>query len=102
MEMEQLKNDSDALFGNLIRSAITYMFNGWKHLIEYTNDGNYTIDNFLDERSIRPFTIGRKKLREFRKSDEGYKQFVYYTFVETCKMRGISPKVISPIYSALF
>lgn len=89
---EQLKNDPNTHFWKLMRSAITYMLNDWKHLIEYTNDGNYTIDNSLAELSIRPFTIERKNFVSFV-SEEGHKTAaVYYTFVETCKMRGISLK----------
>ncbi len=36
------------------------MLNGWDNLVRYREDGEYTIDNNLAERSIRPLTNNRK------------------------------------------
>lgn len=40
--------------------AINYMHTFWEQLFRYRNDGNYTIDNSLSERSKRPMTVERK------------------------------------------
>ena len=40
--------------GDLMQKAINYMHTFWEQLFRYRNDGNYTIDNSLAERSIRP------------------------------------------------
>ena len=40
--------------------ALTYLANQWDRLSAYIEDGSYPIDNNAAERSIRPFTIGRK------------------------------------------
>ena len=47
-------------FGELMQKALHYMDTFWKQLFRYRNDGNYTIDNSLAERSIRPMTVERK------------------------------------------
>ncbi len=40
-------------------TAVNYMLNFWRELINYTKEGHYTIDNSAAERSIRPLTVGR-------------------------------------------
>ena len=45
-----------------LKEAINYVINQEKGLREYLNDGNIPIDNSRSERTIRKFTIGRKKL----------------------------------------
>ena len=50
--------------GNLIKgktlSGLNYCINHEKQLKVFLTDGNVPLDNSLSERSIRPFTIGRK------------------------------------------
>ena len=36
------------------------MLNGWDELLNYRNDGRYTIDNLEAERTVRPITRARK------------------------------------------
>ena len=62
----------------------------WKQLIAYRYDGRYTIDNSLAERCIRPLAVERKNSLFFG-SHTGAETFaIYHTFIETCKMNGIS------------
>ena len=46
--------------GDLMQKAVNYMHTFWEQLFRYRNDGNYTIDNSLAERSIRPIPMERK------------------------------------------
>jgi len=43
-----------------IGKALIYLNNQWHRLVGYVDHGRYPIDNNAAERSIRPFTIGRK------------------------------------------
>lgn len=44
-------------FGDLMLKAVNYLQSFWKQLIAWRNDGNYSIDNNLAERSIRPLAV---------------------------------------------
>jgi transposase len=41
--------------------AVTYLTNQWTALQFYLSDGRLPIDNIASERTLRPWTIGRKK-----------------------------------------
>ena len=73
-------------------SAINYMLNHWKPLTMYVEDGRYSIDNSAAERAIRPLTVGRKNYISFGSSEGAETATIYYTIIETCKMRGLSPR----------
>ena len=76
-------------YGDMMSTALTYMLNGWDDLLNYRNDGRYTIDNMLAERSIRPFTVNRKNSLHFS-SEEGITvAMTYLTIIETAKMYGL-------------
>ncbi|MFT7559624.1 MAG: transposase, partial [Flavobacteriales bacterium] len=63
----------------------------WRRLIAYLDDGTYPIDNNAAERSIRPFTIGRKNWM-FAKSQAGASASAnLYSLVETAKANGLNP-----------
>lgn len=71
--------------------ALTYLHNQWQPLVRYVEDGNYPIDNNPAERSIRPFTIGRKNWM-FANSQAGAKASAnLYSLVETAKANGLNP-----------
>ena len=42
-------------------TALNYMLNGWDELLNYRNDGRYTIDNLEAERTVsghfRPYCV---------------------------------------------
>jgi transposase len=39
--------DKHAHYSDMMLDALNYMMNGWDDLIQYRNDGRYTIDNML-------------------------------------------------------
>lgn len=58
----------------------------------YRNDGRYTIDNNLGERSIRLLTCEREVSLFYGSHDGADISVVYHTFVESCKLACISVK----------
>ncbi|WP_045857999.1 IS66 family transposase [Teredinibacter purpureus] len=71
--------------------ALVYLANQWNRLTNYVEDGSYPIDNNAAERSIRPFTIGRKNWL-FAKSQAGARASAnIYSLVETAKANGLNP-----------
>ena len=76
--------------GDLMNKALNYLKSFWNQLILYLKDGRYSIDNSLAERTLRPMTVERKNSLTFG-SHAGVKESViYHTFIETCKMCGVS------------
>ena len=61
----------------LIQKALNCMYTFWEQLFCYRNDGNYTIDNSLAERSIRPMTVERKNSLFFCSKDFCYLPYHY-------------------------
>lgn len=53
---------------------------------------NYTIDNSLAERSIRPMTVERKNSLFFCSTDGAKASAIFHTIIETCKLLGISAR----------
>ncbi len=77
--------------GTAVGKALSYMSNQWPRLVAYIDDGSYPIDNNAAERSILPFTIGRKNWL-FEKSQAGAKASAnIYSLVETAKANGLNP-----------
>ena len=68
-----------------IGKALMYLHNQWDRLVVYLDDGQYPIDHNTAERTIRPFTIGRKNWM-FSKSRAGAKASAnLYSLVATAK-----------------
>ncbi len=66
--------------------------NGWDELLYYKKDGDYTIDNMLAERAIRPFSVNRKNSM-FYSSEEGVEiASLYFSIIDTVKMCGLEVK----------
>lgn len=87
----RMLKDTRIYFGDMMNTALNYMINGWKDLLNYRHDGRYDIDNTETERKIRPLTIGRKNTLFFG-SEEGVEvATAYYTIIETCKLNGLAP-----------
>ena len=59
-----------ALPQSRIRQAINYAINGWEALCRYTEDGDFSIDNNVAERLMRPIAVGRRNWLFFG-SDRG-------------------------------
>ena len=52
----------------MMETALTYMLNVWDDLLKYRHRGDYTVDNMVAERAIRPFTVSRKNSLHFSSS----------------------------------
>lgn len=62
--LNDMLNVKDTL-GDLMLKAVNYLQSFWKQLMAWRYDGNYSIDNNLAERSIRPLTVQRKNSMMF-------------------------------------
>ena len=70
--------------------GLNYCINQEKYLKVFLEDGEVPIDNSAAERSIRPFTIGRKNW-EFMNTIRGAKaSAVIYSVVETARLNNLS------------
>ena len=79
-------------FGELMQKALHYMDTFWKQLFRYRNDGNYTIDNSLAERSIRPLTVECKNSLFFCSNEGAKASAIFHTIIETCKQLDLSAR----------
>lgn len=81
--------------GNLIKgktlSGLNYCINHEKQLKVFLTDGNVPLDNSLSERSIRPFTIGRKNWVIINTPRGAKASAIIYSIVETAKLNGLVP-----------
>lgn len=87
--LAEMNNEGESR-NSLLYKVVNYLSTYWKQLFAYRNDGRYTIDNSLAERSIRPITVERKQLMFYGSHKEAGLSVVYHTFVETCRLAGVS------------
>ena len=73
-----------------MQKALNYLNSFWNQLILYLKDGRYNIDNSLAERTLRPMTVERKNSLTFGSHAGAKVSVIYHTFIETCKMCGVS------------
>ena len=74
-----------------LAEAITYAVNQKKWLLNFLQDGKLELSNNRAERSIRPFTVGRKNWL-FSYSEKGAKaSAIAYSIVETAQSNGLVP-----------
>jgi len=84
---ESMQNQT---FGKLTE-AITYALNQKKWLLNFLQDGKLELSNNRAERSIRPFTVGRKNWL-FSYSEKGAEaSAIVYSIVETAQANGLVP-----------
>ena len=101
--LDKLLADTGGMRGDLMQKALNYLKSFWSQLFLYLKDGRYNIDNSLAKRMLRPMTIERKRsisdrlLPKGRKNSLGFGSHagvevsvIYHTFIETCKMCGVS------------
>lgn len=75
-----------------LRRALNYMKRGWENLIRYREDGDYSIDNSIAERAVRPYTVFRNGTM-FHGSERGVENTTFfYSLIETGKARGLNVK----------
>ncbi len=88
--LDKLLADTIGMRGYLMHKALNYLKSFWNQLILYLKDGRYSIDNTLAERTLRPMTVERKNSLAFGSHDGAEVSVIYHTFIETCKMCGVS------------
>ena len=70
----------------MMETALTYMLNVWDDLLKYRHRGDYTVDNMVAERAIRPFTVSRKNSLHFSSEESVDVAMTFYTIIETAKI----------------
>ena len=88
--LDELLADGNGMRGDLMQKALNYLKSFWDQLFLYIKDGRYCIDNSLAERTLRPMTVERKNSLTFGSHVGAKVSVIYHTFIETCKMCGIS------------
>ena len=88
--LDNLLTDGFGKKGNLMQKALNYINSFWDQLVLYLKDGRYCIDNSLAERSLRTLTVERKNSLTFGSHAGVEISVVYHTFIQTCKMCGVS------------
>ena len=88
--LDKVLADSNGMRGKLMQDALDYLNRFWGQLIRYLKDGRYCIDNSLAERTLRPMTVERKNSLGFGSHAGVEVSVIYHTFIETCKMCGVS------------
>ena len=92
--LDKLLADTSGMRGDLMNKALNYLKSFWNQLILYHS---------LAERTLRPMTVERKRSISDRLLPKGRKNsltfgshagakvsVIYHTFIETCKMCGVS------------
>ena len=88
--LDKLLADGNGMRGDLMQKALNYLKSFWDQFILYLKDGRYCIDNSLAERTLRPMTVERKNSLTFGSHAGAKVSVIYHTFIETCKMCGVS------------
>lgn len=84
-------NYTNVLPKSAIGKAFTYSLNQWKHLIGYTENGDWQIDNNAVENKIRPLALGRKNYLFAGSHHAAQQAAMMYSFFGTCKLNDINP-----------
>ena len=85
-----MKSENAPRYGSLMEKAVCYLDHFWNRVFLYKKDGNYTIDNSLAERCIRPLANGRKNSLFFGSHKMAHVSAAYHSLVSTCKLQGYS------------
>jgi hypothetical protein len=75
-----------------LAKALKYLVNEYEALIGYLACPRYRIDNNLLENSIRVPAVGRRRWLFIGHPDAGWRSAVIYSFVISCRRRGINPQ----------
>ena len=92
LKAEELLSRQRIHYSPSLRRALNYMKRGWENLIRYCEDGDYSIDNSIAERAVRPYTVFRNGTM-FHGSERGVENTTFfYSLIETGKARGLNVK----------
>lgn len=86
----ELLADGNEVNSDFMLRALNYLRTFWKQIFAYRNDGEYSIDNTIAERAIRPIVLQRNGSMFFGSVKGISNSAVFNTFIETCKQLGIS------------
>jgi transposase len=75
-----------------LAKAANYLVNEYDALIGYLTCPSYRIDNNLVENSIRGPAVGRRRWLFIGHPDAGWRSAVIYSFIVSCRRRGINPQ----------
>lgn len=76
--------------GELMDKAVRYLATYWNQIFNYLKYGEYSIDNNVAERFIRPLAGKRKNSLFFGSHKMANAAAVFNTLVSTCRAQGIS------------
>lgn len=88
--LDLMKSENAPRHGSLMKKAVGYLDHFWNQIFLYRKDGNYTIDNSLAERCIRPLANERKNSLFFGSDRMARVSAAYHSVVSTCKLQGYS------------
>ena len=88
--LDLMKSGNVPRYGSLMEKAVNYLDHFWKQVFLYRKDGDYTIDNSLAERCIRPLANERKNSLFFGSDKMARVSAAYHSIVSTCKLQGYS------------
>ena len=89
-KLDEMLSDCAPMHGDLMKRAVRYFDNFWEQVFRYQDDGEYTIDNNLAERFIRPLANERKNSLFFGSHKMARVSAAYHSIMSTCKLHGIS------------
>lgn len=89
-KLDLMLSDCAPGHGDLMRRAVKYLDHFWNQVFLYQRDGEYTIDNNLAERFIRPLTNERKNFLFFGSHKMARVSAAYHSVISTCRYHGIS------------
>ena len=72
--------------------AVRYMLERWTGLTRFVDDPCIPLDNNSAERALRGPVVGRKRWLFIGHPDAGWRSAVIYTFILSCRRRGINPQ----------
>jgi transposase len=72
-------------------AAVNYTLKSWHHLQRFTTDARIWLDNNPTERALRGPVVGRRNHFGSKSKAGTQVAAVFYTLVETAKVRGINP-----------
>lgn len=85
------ENRNSLLPKSFMGKAFVYALNRWKQLCEYTNNGDFLIDNNLIENKIRPIALGRKNYLFAGNGEAAERGAIFYTLMAACKINNVNP-----------
>jgi transposase len=89
-----LKNEEDHLEAPASNygKAVKYAMKNWDRLTNYTQNGNWNIDNNPIENVIRRVAMGRHNFLFTGNHEAAQRSAMMYSFMATCKIHGVNPQ----------